>query len=390
LINSNDYSVTIVGGCGHVGLPLACFISNKGLKVRAYDTNSDAVKEVNNATLPFIEPGVEKMLKEGLENGNFLATSDPSCVRDSNIIIIVVGTPVDSDNNPSSDHIFGIIEDLASYFNANQIIMLRSTVYPGTTEEVAKRILKYTGVDNLINCPERLAEGKAIEELGILPQIIGADTEFMYEKSKQFFNMLGIRTLKLSRKESEFAKLFSNAWRYIKFAATNELYTIAESNNCSYKNIRDAMMFQYPRNSDLPFPGFAAGPCLVKDTSFLSTYMANKFLMGNTALMINEGLPMFVVSELEKKYDLKNMVVGILGMTFKPEIDDIRSSLSFKLKKSLLLRSQKVLMSDPFASHHENKPLSEVLSDSDLIIIATPHSEYEKLEFSMPVFSIWE
>ena len=197
MINSNDYSVTIVGGCGHVGLPLACFISNKGLKVRAYDTNLDAVKEINKATLPFIEPGVEKMLKEGLENGNFLATSDPSCVRESNIIIIVVGTPVDSDNNPSSDHIFGIIEALAPYFNANQIIMLRSTVYPGTTEEVAKRILKYTGVDNLINCPERLAEGKAIEELEILPQIIGADTELMYEKSKQFFTLLGVRTLKL-------------------------------------------------------------------------------------------------------------------------------------------------------------------------------------------------
>ncbi len=390
MINSNDYSVTIVGGCGHVGLPLACFISSKGLKVRAYDTNSDAVREVNNATLPFIEPGVEKMLNEGLKNGNFLATSDPSCVKESNIIIIVVGTPVDSDNNPSSDHIFGVIENLAPYFNANQIIMLRSTVYPGTTEEVAKLIFKYTGIDNLINCPERLAEGKAIEELEILPQIIGADTEFMYEKSKQFFNALGVGTLKLSRKESELAKLFSNAWRYIKFAATNELYTIAESNNCSYKNIRNAMMFQYPRNSDLPSPGFAAGPCLVKDTSFLSTYMSNKFLMGNAALMINEGLPMFVVSELEKKYELKKMVVGILGMTFKPEIDDIRSSLSFKLKKSLLLRAQRVLMSDPFASHIENKPLSEVLSDSDLIIIATPHTEYEKLEFSIPVFSIWE
>lgn len=390
MLNRNDYSVTIVGGCGHVGLPLACFIASKGLKVRAYDINSDAVREINNAAIPFIEPGVEKMLKDGLKNGNFLATSDPSCVRESNIVIIVVGTPVDSDNNPSSDHIFGVIESLAPYFNTNQIIMLRSTVYPGTTEQVAQLIFNYTGVDNLINCPERLAEGKAIEELESLPQIIGADSDYMYETSKKFFNVLGIRTLKLSRKESELAKLFSNAWRYIKFAATNELYVIAESNNCSYKKIRDAMMFQYPRNSDLPSPGFAAGPCLVKDTSFLSTYMANKFLMGNSALMINEGLPMFVVSELEKKYELKNMVVGILGMTFKPEIDDIRSSLSFKLRKSLLLRSKRVLMTDPFALHFENKPLIEVLSDSDIIIIATPHAEYDNLEFSVPIFRIWE
>jgi UDP-N-acetyl-D-mannosaminuronic acid dehydrogenase len=156
-----------------------------------------------------------------------------------------------------------------------------------------------------------------------------------------------------------------------------------------YERIRAGLAFNYPRAGDLPGAGFAAGPCLLKDTMQLAAFNNNNFVLGHAAMMVNEGLPMYVVSRLERTYPLATMTVGLLGMSFKAESDDIRSSLSYKLKRVLRFKAKQVLCHDPFVTVDPDLlPLEQVIEQSDLLILSTPHRVYKGLEVDIPVVDI--
>ena len=146
----------------------------------------------------------------------------------------------------------------------------------------------------------------------------------------------GAQTVPTTAAEAEFAKLYTNAWRYMKFAVANQFFMIAHAAGQDYGRILDAIRQDYPRATDLPGPGFAAGPCLLKDTMQLAAFTPDHFPMGQSARQINEGLPAYLVAAMERRYgDLTGRRVGILGMAFKGESDDPRDSLSYKLRKLL-------------------------------------------------------
>ena len=191
--------------------------------------------------------------------------------------------------------------------------------------------------------------------------------------------------------EAEMAKLFSNSWRYLQFAMANQFYMICEDLGIDYDKVRFAMVDGYERASQIPSAGFAAGPCLLKDTMQISSIYNNGFLLGHSAMMINEGLPNYLVSKLRSKYDLKDKLVGILGMAFKANVDDIRDSLSFKLLKILKFHGAKVLCSDEFVSNPEFVTKEEVLDTCDIVIIGTPHDQYKNLKVkdSCEVIDLW-
>jgi len=159
--------------------------------------------------------------------------------------------------------------------------------------------------------------------------------------------------------------------------------------NVDYDRVRHAITYSYPRAADLPSAGFAAGPCLFKDTMQLSALVQQNFPLGNAAMMINEGTPGYIVQRLENKYDLKELRVGILGAAFKPDVDDIRSSLAFKLRKLLDFKCKQVLMCDPLVQDYRVVELNRVLEDSDILILATPHKEFQHLKTSKPIIDIW-
>jgi UDP-N-acetyl-D-mannosaminuronic acid dehydrogenase len=165
---------------------------------------------------------------------------------------------------------------------------------------------------------------------------------------------------------------------------------IANDFGIDYERVRLAIINNYPRAADLPKAGFAAGPCLFKDTMQLSAFSQKNFPLGHSAMMVNEGTPGYLISQIKKKYPLANMKVGILGMAFKGDSDDIRSSLAFKLRKLLMFEAKEVLITDPFVSDSRLLPQTEVIEASDLLIIGAPHSVYRNVDFKdRIVVDIW-
>jgi UDP-N-acetyl-D-mannosaminuronic acid dehydrogenase len=165
---------------------------------------------------------------------------------------------------------------------------------------------------------------------------------------------------------------------------------MANDRGLDFERIRQGLSQDYPRAQDMPGAGFAAGPCLFKDTMQLAAFNNNNFALGHTAMTINEGLPLYVVSRLEQRYDLSGMTVGILGMAFKGGSDDIRSSLSYKLKRLLAFKSGEVLCTDPYVRVDPHLvPLEDVLEKADLLVIGAPHPEYRGLVTDKPVADVW-
>jgi UDP-N-acetyl-D-mannosaminuronic acid dehydrogenase len=382
--------VVVVGGCGHVGLPLALVLAGRGLRVTAYDIAEASVDRVMAGEMPFDEPGAADLLREALASGRFDATTDPGVVADTDALIVVIGTPVDEHQNPDPDAVRKAVSLVADQLHDGQLLVLRSTVYPGVTRLV-DRYLRSLGKEiDVAFCPERIAEGKALVELFELPQIVSGCTPAAVARASKLFSVLTEQIVEVEPEEAELAKLFTNTWRYIKFAAANQFFMIANNFGLDYERVREAITFDYPRAADLPGAGFAAGPCLFKDTAQLAAFNNNNFPLGNASMLVNEGLPLYLVAQLEQRHDLSSMTVGILGMAFKADSDDIRSSLAYKLRRILRFKAADVVCNDPYVKVDPDLvPLEEALERSDLLVIGAPHEAYRELETDKPIIDIW-
>ena len=382
--------VVVIGGCGHVGLPLAIAFADRGLRVGIYDVNAAAVATVNSGELPFDEPGAADVLKRVVAEERLTASAEPAIVASAEHVVVVIGTPVDEHLNPDQAAIPEAIRPCARYLRHGQLMVLRSTVYPGVTALVEKMVAELGVAMDVAFCPERIAEGKAMTELFELPQIISSRTATGLARASALFARLTDTLVPMTPEEAELAKLFTNVWRYIKFATANQLYMMANDRGLDFERIRQGLIMDYPRAADMPGAGFAAGPCLFKDTMQLAAYNNNNFALGHTAMTINEGLPLYLVDRLAQRFNLADMTVGILGMAFKGGSDDIRSSLSYKLRRILSFKAKAVLCTDPYVRADPRLvPLDDVLASADLLVIGAPHPEYRGLATAKPVADIW-
>ncbi len=378
LTKNNTYDVVIIGGLGHVGLPLGIVFAEKGLRVCLYDINEEVGGKVKKGEMPFVEYGAEEILKKVLQDGRLKISFDHSDISKAKYVIVTIGTPVDEHLTPRTRAFLEFFEDIKKYLTHDQIIIIRSTVYPNTCQQL-HRMLSNGKQWNIAYCPERITQGYAIKELKELPQIVAGLSEKAISESSALFSLIAPKVIKTAMGEAELVKLFSNAWRYIQFALANQFYMISYKFGVDYERVRWAMKEGYERAANLPSAGFAAGPCLLKDTMQLAAFDANNFLLGHAAMMINEGLPNFLVEDLKKRYDLTKTKVGILGMAFKADIDDIRDALSYKLGKILRFNGAEVYYSDEFAKNETFISKEEVIEKSDVVIVAVPHSNYKGL-----------
>jgi UDP-N-acetyl-D-mannosaminuronic acid dehydrogenase len=384
--------VAVIGGCGHVGLPLAALNAAAGRPTAIYDIDESAIARIRSGEAPFLERGLPPLLREGLDSGRLTLSSDASVLADARFVVLIVGTPVDRYLNPDVDAIFRALDPCLVHLRAGQTLILRSTVYPGMSRRIQDHV-RERGVDvDVAFCPERVAEGRAIEEMRELPQIISAFSARGLEGARAFFAPIAPALIELEPLEAELAKLFTNAYRYIEFATVNQFYMIAEGHGADYGRISAAIKQDYPRLAHLPGPGFAAGPCLLKDTMQLAAFYNHNFSLGHAALWINEGLPDFIVAQLKSRHGLADKTVGILGMAFKAGSDDRRDSLSYKLRKLLRIEARRTLCHDPRVQDANLVPLERLLAESDVIIVGTPHAEYRALDIPQGriVVDLWD
>jgi UDP-N-acetyl-D-mannosaminuronic acid dehydrogenase len=283
------------------------------------------------------------------------------------------------------------IDDLLPHISDDQLLVLRSTVYPGSTEWLDDYLKRLGRKIKVAFCPERVVQGYGVKELRSMPQIVSGTSPEAEQEAHDLFSRIAPELVTVKPLEAEFAKLFSNAYRYIEFAATNQFYMIAKSAGADYQAVMRAMKHNYPRLKSLPGPGFSAGPCLFKDTMQLAAYARNQFGLGHAAMQVNEGLVLQLVEDLRRAYDISKMTIGLLGMAFKAEIDDTRASLSYKLKRALKMSARDVLTTDPFVTiDPELLPLDQVVGRSDILILCTPHSAYAEADLKgKPVVDVW-
>lgn len=375
------YDIAIIGGAGHIGLPLGLLLKNKKLKVVLIDIDEKNIKKIKQKKMPFYEKGAQKFLNKGID-----VTTDYNIVRFSKTIILCIGTPVDEYMNPKLDIFFKVIKKLKKYIKKNQTIIIRSSVYPQTCKKVVDILHK-----NISYCPERIVQGKAIEEMHKLPQLISGFSKKAISDSRDIFKLISKEVVLCEVMEAELIKLFSNSWRYVSFAISNQFYMICSQFGIDYNTLRKKMILGYERNKNIPSAGFTAGPCLLKDTMQLTAFTNNQFSLGHSAMLINEGIPNFIVNLIKKEKNINNKKVGILGLTFKPDIDDIRDSLSFKLIKLLNFNGFKYNLSDEFYLHPDNISKENLLKKSDIIVLAVPHTAYKNLKIpkSKTIIDIW-
>jgi UDP-N-acetyl-D-mannosaminuronic acid dehydrogenase len=388
---SSDLDLVVLGGGGHVGLPLSLAFAKAGLRVGIYDTSQATLDRIVAGDMPFMENGADELLAEILPTGRLSVSSDAEILGRTQTVVVVIGTPVDEFLGPSMTVFERAVEQIAPSLRDGALVILRSTVYPGTSEFVARRLAERGLTIDLAFCPERIAEGHALEELHTLPQIIGADTDAAAERAEALFGKLASSTIRTTTKEAELAKLFTNTWRYMKFAVANQFFMIADQAGVNYTNVLQAIRQDYPRAADLPGPGFAAGPCLFKDTMQLSAFTSDHFPLGQSAMQVNEGLPAYIVSALDRRDGgLVGKTVGILGMAFKGESDDSRASLSYKLRKLLIWAGARVVCTDPYVVDDRLTTLDCVLEESDILILGAPHRAYSALPIGgRDVVDIW-
>ena len=390
-MSNMKHDVCVVGGAGHVGLPLAILLASRQLRTLIYDINSRVFSQVRNGQMPFIEEGGEPLLRQVLPTGLLTMTDRAEDVGAASVIIITIGTPIDEFHNPNFAVLTRCLDSLLPHMQDGQVVILRSTVAPGTTDYL-EGYFKASGRKlHLAFCPERVVQGRAIEEIQTLPQLVSGISPEAVRAAIELFSKVAPECVVMEPLEAEFAKLICNAYRYIQFAATNQLYMMVERAGLDYSALLAKMKQGYPRMGSIPTPGFAAGPCLMKDTMELFAFEKHNFILGQIAMIINEGLPNFIVQQLTASINLKKSKVGILGMAFKANSDDIRESLSYKLGKLLRYRNVSVLYSDEYVRDPTFVDKEALVKNSDAIVVGVPHAAYQMLRvpLSKHVVDLW-
>ena len=387
--NLSQNDISIIGGAGHIGLPLALAFAEKKFNVHLIDNNEKNLNLIKSNKMPFLEFGAEKYLKKALNNNLLSFETGLKNLNESKYIIICIGTPISSNLKPNQKDFFNLIWKLKKNIKKKQIIIVRSSIFPGTIEKI-KKILKNKN-NNIVYCPERIVQSKSLIELPKLPQIIAANNKNVFLETKKIFQKITGKIIRTSTLEAELIKLYSNANRYINFAIANQLFAICHLHNLNFDRMRNIMQDGYARNLNLAKAGLTSGPCLLKDTMQLRSFCNNNFELGTAAMKINEKIPDLIIEKLKQYKNYKKKTIGLIGLAFKGETDDIRDSLSIKLLKKLKKLNKKILQSDEFYKNKDNIELKKLILKSNIIIIGAPHKKYLKLKIpkNKKIINIW-
>ena len=377
---SKKLKVAVVGGAGHIGLPLSCFISSKNHDVVIVDNDKSVLEKINNDIMPFFEEGLNDYLKVAKKN-NLQLSDNLNAIKGCNLIIVTLGT---SSEEKEVEKFNSLIESLIKLADKESILILRSTVAINEINNIYKNRLLNDKNIKLAYCPERIAEGKGLIEIKEIPQIIGLNANDNSEPFVSFFSSLGIKSHVTSFESAAFLKLFSNAYRYSEFTLVNEFSNIANKNNIDFSEIIKLASLDYPRLSHIPSVGFVGGPCLIKDTKTFKKEYSNESKVITSLQNTNSEFMDLILNYCVKNFKDKKIIQ--LGLTFKPNSDDIRSSLSLELYRNLNKNGFKVFPVDANLSDtaldFELYNYEEIKDATNNVLISTFHDEFKKFDLS--------
>lgn len=372
-------------GLGRVGLPLATVFTNCGFKVIGIDIDKDRLDSIKNSKCPFYDPALQENLASANNLKNLVVSDDLTKLGDSiDVILVTVGTPNTRDNSVDYSQVYTALTEICKINLKGKMIIMRSTMPPKTTSDIVIPFLenethmKCGDEFALAVCPERILEGQAIKELHDIPEIIGGVNEISNQIATELFRIINPKKgiSYTTPTGAELAKLFTNIYRYISFALANEFAVWSEIYGVDASEIIKIANFNYER-SNIPKPGFAGGPCLSKDGTFLDNNTTFSSIV-SAAWKLNESIPQHIINNIKKKTGLLfNKKIAVLGLSFKGGSDDLRNSPSVKLVEMLKANGANVVVHDPYIKN--TTPLSEALNSANIIILATNHSEFKTI-----------
>jgi UDP-N-acetyl-D-mannosaminuronic acid dehydrogenase len=362
-------------GCGRVGLPLALAYADRGLRTIGIDTDAELLAAVRARRMPFEEPGAAEILQRVDIEWSVRAAD----AAQADAIVLTLGTPSFSHIEIDMRDIRTVLDDLLPVLRPGHLLVLRSTIAPGTTEFVAGYIEKHldlkVGQDVFVaHVPERIAAGRFFEEIGTLPCIVGGVGERSGEAAAALFEGLGAPIVQTSPVEAELAKIWTNILRYTMFALPNRLMMECEQYDANVFEVIDLINHDYPRGG-MAQPGFTAGTCLRKDFTFSEERSPAPGMLLAVS-RVHESVPLFIVEGLKRRLgSLRGRKVAVLGLAFKADTDDERDSLAHKLIRLLERELADVAVHDPHVAT-PTQSFEEAILDADAIVIATNHSEF--------------
>src|SRR5215210_3171468 len=371
------YDVCVIG-LGRVGLPLALSFADAGMSVLGVDNDPDVLAALRERRMPFKEPGIDALLAR-----NELALSARAAdAAEARAIVLTLGTPSFSHIEIDMGDIRSVLDDLLPLLAEGQLLVLRSTVAPGTTEFVAGYLEKHRGFTIgedvfVAHVPERIAADRFMEEIGSLPCIVGGVGEASGERAGQLFEHLGAPIVHTTPIEAELAKIWTNIYRYATFALPNLLMMDCERYGANVFDVIELINRDYPRGG-MALPGLTAGTCLRKDFAF-SEEKSNAPGMLLGVSRVHESVPLFLVDGVKRRLggSLRERKVAVLGLAFKRDTDDERDSLSHKLIRLLERELADVAVHDPLIST-PTSTFEQAVRDADVVIVATNHSPFEQ------------
>jgi UDP-N-acetyl-D-mannosaminuronic acid dehydrogenase len=370
-------------GLGRVGLPLALCFADHGLRVIGVDRDQRRLDAVRTGRMPFNETGTQELLERVAATGRLTLSDRVADAAGAEHIVLTIGTPSFSHIEIDIRDIRAALDELVPALRPGTSVILRSTVAPGTTEFVAGYLQKKRGLKVgrdvfVAHAPERIAEGRFVEEIHSLPCIVGGVDVLSTERVAKLFEVFGTSIVRTTPVQAELAKIWTNILRYATFALPNLLMMNCEQYNANVFDVIDLINKDYPRGG-MKMPGFTAGTCLRKDFTF-SEERSNAPGMLLAVSRVNESVPLFVVQGIKRRVgDLSDKKVAVLGVGFKRDSDDDRDSLSYKLIRFLERELADIAVHDPFVPGPW-VALEEAVRDADVVIIATNHSAYSESE----------
>lgn len=389
-------------GAGRIGLPISVCLADQGCKVELLEKDPTKISAINGAESPFFEEGMQEALERTISSRSLNATDDPGIIAHCNVVICAIGTGVSDDGTPDLSQIEELVEFLSPHFHAGDLLLLKTTLPMGTTRRIADGLASSAGLKldeelMVAFCPERIVEGKAMEELRTLPKIVGAIGDNSSRRAEDVVSMLGGRTIRVSDPETaELCKLLDNSYRMTRFGFSSDVAAVAWRNGVDAYEAINAANLDYPRNN-IPLPSVGvSGYCLTKDPYYLDS--------GATDLWADRGFPStwiaarkaadYQISEAVSRvveqlrdFDGKPRVV-VAGVTYKENVDDIRLSHGREIAKLISEMGWEAVFWDPVASDSEVDglpviPTSESLNGRDCVIVTVPHDEFVEWGGSM-------